>query len=454
MAATLTGLIESIITELTRIQTMPMPYREKDDEFPLPRMIDAGNGGGLFVSGKLDQGIVAVADQLMNTDATLLPRYTRTEWRAEVRRAFGPALAAVDLDDDVAKNGEAVLGAIRANLGKHASGHGAREHAFGCTLLGNTDIQPFAIGPVRFEPRLVWLARKHQEGFISSVTRRRIEQNWSGKRVRRRKPSRDHMRESDILDAIGACAFVCSVMIDGLAAEAGREKALTAARLATAAIALFWQTPSKALAGLNLLFDRSARRQKTLTFVPGKIVLAGSNLSHMPHGPWLKTGEWEKTFAKNRDMFAVVSDILNYAVSPTGAVARPKMMNALVQSLLWFHEGCRETVTLMAIVKFSAALEALADGGKAGGIRRLVNARLGIQDSMTIRRDGPTLKQAVDEIYSDGRSRTVHGTNDKLGHDWTGTRSLAEQFARLCLLHCIDWVAENCSCDDPSQLSQ
>lgn len=155
MAATLKGLIEGIITELTRIQTMPMPYREKDDEFSLPRMIDAGNGGGLFVSSKLDQDIVAVADQLMNTDATLRPRYTRAEWRAEVRRAFGPALAVIDLDDDLAKNGDAVLVAITANLDKHASGHGAREHAFGCTLLGNTDIEPFAIGPVRFEPRLV-----------------------------------------------------------------------------------------------------------------------------------------------------------------------------------------------------------------------------------------------------------------------------------------------------------
>jgi hypothetical protein len=236
-----------------------------------------------------------------------------------------------------------------------------------------------------------------------------------------------------------------------LAAEAGREKALTAARLAIASIAILWATPSRALAGMNLLFDRRIHRQVALTFIPGKIVLAGSRVSHMPHGPWLKNGEWEIELATHQDHFRVVGEILQYVIDPAGDAARPRIMNALTQALLWFHEGCREIVTLMAIVKYSAALDALACGCKSGGIRHLINARLGIQDNKPIRPNGPTLKQAVDEIYRDGRSRTVHGTNVKLGHDWSGTRGLAEQFARLCLLACIDWAA---SSDDPRQLSQ
>ena len=63
------------------------------------------------------------------------------------------------------------------------------------------------------------------------------------------------------------------------------------------------------------------------------------------------------------------------------------------------------------------------------------------------------MKAAVDQIYSDGRSRTIHGTNTKLGHDWSGTKSLSEQFARLCLLACIDWAAANPTSNDPKQLS-
>jgi len=451
--ATLAEQIRMIIEELTRLQTVPAPYRDKDDDFPLPRMIGAGNENSIIVSRKIDDTIITVADQLMTADSSLPPKVTRAEWRGLVREAFGPALAMIDLDVDPTKNADTVLTEIKTELSKHVSGYGVCEFAFGCTLFGNAAIKPFSIGPVRFEPRSNWLARKSCDGAVSATTRRRVEQAWSGKRPRKRKPSADRIREAGILDAVGSCPFVCSVTTTGLAAEAGREKALTAARLAIAAIALLWATPSRALEGMNLLFDRRVHRQKALSFIPGKIVLAGSRLSHMPHGPWLKSGEWEIEFAKHEDHFRVVGEVLDYVIDATGIAARPKMMNALAQALLWFHEGCREIVTLMAIVKYSAALDALACGGKSGGIRRVINARLGIQDSKPIRPNGPTLRQAVDEIYNDGRSRTIHGTNVKLSHDWSGTKGLAEQFARLCLLRCIDWAAQNPSSDDPKQLS-
>lgn len=451
---TLQKMVQNMIKELTKLQKMPMPYTDKDDDFPLPRMIATGSGGSIIISRKIDQTIMAVADHLMDDDPTLGPKFSRAEWRASVRRAFGPALAPIDLDHDPAKNADTVLAEVKTSLNKQVSAHGVQEFAFGCTLFRNAAVKPFAFGPVRFEARLDWLARKHQEGAVSTVTRCRVERAWSGKALRKRKPSYDSIGETDILDVIGGCSFACSIETDGLAAEAGRERALTAARLATAAIALLWQTPSKALEGINLQFDRSPHRRKALTFIPGKIVLAGSSWSHMPHGPWLKAGEWEDFLKEDTDYFAVVGEILDYVVNPTGSVARPRLMNTLAQALLWFHEGCREPVTLMAIVKFSASLDALACGRKSSGIRRLINARLGIQDNMTIRPDGPTLKQAIDEIYSDGRSRTVHGTNMKLGYDWMTTRSLAEQFGQLCLRASIDWAAKNPTSDDPLKLSR
>jgi hypothetical protein len=71
----------------------------------------------------------------------------------------------------------------------------------------------------------------------------------------------------------------------------------------------------------------------------------------------------------------------------------------------------------MSVVKFSMSLDTLAVGSKADGIKRLVTARLGIGESQEIRKDGPTMGAAIDDIYSEGRSRTIHGTNEKLGHD-------------------------------------
>jgi hypothetical protein len=452
--ATLQGRIEDIIKELTRLQTMPARYRDKDDNFGLPRMIATGNGGSLVVSRTIDQTIAAVADQLMASDATLAPKFTRAEWRASVRRVFGPALDRIDLGEPPPKNAAAVLADIRGTLAEHVSSYGVCEFVFGCTLFGSSNIRPFTIGPVRFESRVDWLGRKHSEGAVTAISRRRIERRWFGQRLGKRKRSHDSSDEADILDTVSDCAFVCSINTEGLGTEAGREKALIVARLATAAVALLWQTPSKALSGLNLLFDRSPHRQKVAMFIPTKGMLASSYRSHTPHGPWLKAGEWERLFKERSDHFSIVGEVLDYVVSPSGKVARPKMMNTLAHALLWFHEGCRETVAPIAIVKLSAALDALACGRGSSGIRRLISARLGIQQGQAIRPDGPTMKQVVEEIYSEGRSRTIHGNNCRMGHDWTETRGLAEEFGRLCLIMCFDWAAANPSCKAPLELSQ
>jgi hypothetical protein len=447
-------LSTKIINELIRLQTVPASDRNKNDPLPFPRMIGVGDGRSLVVSKEIDDAISEFADQLRTEHPSMSTKVMDAEWRKTVRSSFGPPLAMIDLDDPIDQNAKQVLNEVRTSVTKHVGQYGTRENAFGCTLFGNSTIKPFAIGPAHFEPRTDWLARKNADGSVSNTARRRIERMWSGKKLKKRKISADSIVEQDIIDAVGICPFVCSVVTNGLAPDAARERSLTTARLGLAAVALLWATPSRALEGMNLLYDRRIHQQKALTFVPGGTVLAGSSMSHMPHGPWLKNGEWESLFIENSSFFGGVAEILDYVVDPARGQSRPALLNTLAQALLWFHEGCRENVTLMGIVKFTASLEALACGGSSGGIKRLITARLGLQETTPIRDGGPTMKAVVELIYSDGRSRTIHGTNTKLSHDWSGTNSLSEQFARLCLLFCIDWAAANPTCNDPKQLSK
>lgn len=454
MASLVSNVID-IIAELKLIHNGVKPATDKNDPFPLPRMIGSGNGSGIIVSRKVDSLIAAVARELKANDPALARSVKDEEWSKVVRGAFGPALVKIDLAAPLPLNARAVFDDVKSSVASFKLKYGPREHAFGCTLFSNnTKVAAFAIGSVRFEPRLEWLERKFGEGGIPKTNYQRILKAWAGKKNAKRKPSIDSIREDDVLDAIGAAPYVCSIETNGFASESGTEKALTAARLALTSIALLWQTPSNALDGFNLAYDRVLHRQKTLSFVPGQIVLSGSKLSHLPHGPYLKAGAWEKMLAADADHFKGVAEILAYFLSPSGAVARPKLMNTLGQALLWFHEGCRETVTLMAIVKFSASMDALGGGHKAAGIRKVINARLGIKDEDPIRPDGPTMKTSIDRIYGQGRSQTVHGTNDKLGHDWSSTRVVAEQFARMCLVGCIDWAIKHPTSDDPSLLQK
>lgn len=447
-----TSLITEIIRELTSIQGKPPRSLVEEGDFPIPSMIPAGDERGIWSTKGIERNITTLARLFHAEDATLALRYTDAEWRTSVRSALGPQLARIDLDDDVSANAATVLAATRATLAAPAGVVEEREHALACTLFGKLDTTPFAIGPLQFEPRKDWLKRKTDDGGIPPEIAERVLAQWGGQTTERPTENLTYLLEKSILDGIGACPFVCSLKTVGYASDAGKEKALTAARLGLTVIALVWQTPSKTLEGFNLLYDRSVRHQSALSFTPGKITLPGSKLSHMPHGPTLQAGEWEKELTARAPYFRVCGEIIEYMLNADGSVARPNLMNTLAQAFIWFHEACRETVALISIVNFSAAMDALACGRKSSGIRQLINSRLGIADDKPVFAGGPTLKAAIDLIYSEGRSRAIHGVSKKIGHDWSNARDLAEQLARLSLATCVVWAANHPDKDDPELL--
>ena len=401
-----------------------------------------------------DDAISAVAALLLNEHPPLAARIRDEDWRKMVRAAFGPALAGLDLDAPIDENAAAVLADVRIALEECVADLGPRERSFGCTLFDAPSLAPFSIGPVRFEMRSDWLARKTTDGHVPREIQRQVERAWSGQAPRTREGGGDHDFDRDVRDAVGSCPFACSVSTTGLGQEAGLEKALAAARSALAAISLHWPAPSRALGGMNLLPDGRAHFRAHLSFGPGGACWVERRLLGRPRGTNLSAREWDELFAARQDRFNIVGEILDCMVHPTADVPRPKLMSTLAQALLWFHEGCRESVSVNAIVKFSATLDALSCGGASRGIKRLIAARLGLKDGDPIRQGGPTVKAAIDKIYGDGRSRTIHGTNEKFGHDWSGARDLSEQFARRCLLACIDWAAANPKSDDPKQLAK
>lgn len=443
-------LTKELITELVRVQA-PGALPEKTGMM-FPGQISVGDNRFIMTSSEMERLIKLAAQELRQEDPALARTHTVKEWAWQVRSAFGPALLLIDLDDDREENARSVLAAVRTQMREASPATDEREYAFGCTLFGNADIPGFEIGPVRFEPRVEWLSRKVASKDVTKLTARRVRLIWVGKKQAKRKSTIDAIRERDVLDGVGACPYVVSVQTRGLAPEASRLKAQVAAHMAMTVIALRWNTPSSTLAGFHLLNDAGVRHQRSLVFISGRQTLAGAHMVGLPHGPTISNADWDKQLAGNADDFAVMGEAIAYYISAEWTARRPRMLNQLAQALMWFHEACRDEVDLMSVVKFSACLDALASGKKARGIQELITARLRIKPDDTIRKDGPTLRTAIKEIYSDGRSRTIHGTNDELGHDWSSTRQLAEQFARLCLIRCVDWVVDNPQSDDPAAL--
>lgn len=448
-----TSLSEEIIREM--INTAALGPREltKDDDFGLPRLLPAANGGAIQITKGIDDRISALASELKAERPQLNKNVRNEEWRGWVRSAIGPLLSQAKLSAPIEQLVAEFLTLLNSQVHELISSLGPAEYSFGTTFLKVVGLTPFSIGPVTFEPRDLWLTRKLSDGTITATMHRRIARAWNGAKPRPRRRNIDNMREQDIMDAIGGCPFVCSVKVDGLSSEAGREIALSAARLGLACVSLIWTQPSQALRGMNLRIDGGLRSERILRFVPGKIVLQGSRLRGMPHGPSITSSDWSKVLSDEMEFFSAAGEVLSYFASSDGNVARPNLMNTLTQSLLWFHEGCRESNDLLAIVDFAASLDALGGGKKAKAILAVLEARLGVKADDAIYKGGPPLKSVIDTIYSDGRSRAVHGTSDKIGHDWTRTRSHAEALARLALFASLNWVGANPGAkDDPSLL--
>ena len=115
--------------------------------------------------------------------------------------------------------------------------------SFDETLCNVLNLNPLSIGTVLFEPRNTWLDRMSSNGIVSKISLSRIKRAWKVERLRKRKESMNQIREGEILDTIGKCDYVCSVNVETAGDEAWLQKALTAARLATTAIALAWKRP-------------------------------------------------------------------------------------------------------------------------------------------------------------------------------------------------------------------
>ncbi|ESX63542.1 hypothetical protein X760_00325 [Mesorhizobium sp. LSHC422A00] len=445
-------LVSNIIVELTRIQSAAAPPWREDDDFPLPRMIAVDGERTLYVSKKIDDLIDLVSLQIHSSDSELGKRIGTSELHSIVRRAFGPALAAIDLDHGISENAKTALSNVRLFVEQSINREKLRyEHCFGCTLFSRLLIPDFAIGAVRFETRMRWLERKRAEGDISLTTYRRTKKVWSGSKIRARKSSFESMGESDVLDAISDCPYVCSITTDGYSLGLGREKALIAARLALTSIALLWQTPSKRLDGFNLAYDRTVHFQTAMAFHEGHILTSRTKI-HLTVDGNFSEEKWGSLVEERENYFSTAQEIIGYNLSLTD-VPRANLVRALFHAILWFHEGCRDRSPLIAIVKFAAAMDALACGGGENGILCLFSARLGLKGDARVFSDGTTLKSAVSVIYGYGRSRTMHGSNERIGTDWSNNSARAEQLARLCLSSCMEWAGENRDKDDPKLMS-
>ncbi|WP_372070299.1 hypothetical protein P7L75_04105 (plasmid) [Tistrella mobilis] len=445
--------------ELIEISNKFEDHRNGKSPPPFPYLIDAGNERAIVISEKIEKLIFIISRTLYDINPSLAGKFTHLEWSKTVRKAFGPALAETDLNDNTLQSAANVLNTVKKELIAYDSHKNSEEYSLGCILFQPTQLTDyqtfdFSIGPIRFESRDAWLRRKVTEKIISPVTERRLLRRWNGERLKKRQSSSGDMEESRLFTVFADAPFIVSVTIENSGWEAGLQKSLTAARLSLSSVSLLFSNPVNILDSIYLMHDKTLRTQKIISVNYKSHEIRSQYKWSQSRIPLATGDEVLEILNNNSEYFIIIERIINYATDSPIISRNPHIISAMTQALLWFHEACRETVTLMAIVKLSSSLDAMAAGRKSGGIKRLISARLGIREDQPLWDGGPIMKSAVDDIYSQARSRTVHGTNTKIGHDWTYVRSVAEWLTASCLLKCLEWAAKHPGSDDPKLMSQ
>lgn len=437
-------ILEKIIISLAAIQNKSTLDLTKDDNFKLPRIIPAGDSGhSIQITKEIDHLIALFAECLKERRNSLGRTVKKSEWCNLVRTTIGSHIAIVDLSRPTRTIASELLPKIEKDIDEFTLALCDREFSFGTSLFSNTDVAPFAIGPVNFESREHWLDRQVLQGNVTPVTQRRIKRHWTGKRLKPRKHNWNQIQETDILDMVGNAPYVCSIRLPfAFAYEAGLETALTCARLAITCISLTFSKPSNAISGFNLRYDGPPHLQTALCYIPKRKTFAGQKKTRHLGGPHISPANWKSILTQFEPVLSAAGRVLENLMDPDRASPQSALLESLLQSLIWFEKGCREPGDQIAILFFAASLDALGKGTKANGILSVLEARLGIKRSDPIYDGGPSLKDAINKIYSDGRSRTVHGTSDKIGFDWISTRHLAETLAAYALVACLDF-AEN-----------
>lgn len=446
------GLKDHIAEAIEEYRQMSVgPWRDRPEERGrIPSWESRDDGRGVVFSWRLERAVGKVAEITRANRKDLARAHTRAEWLKVVRRAIALALLEFEPEGDLDAAIDLIRCRIRGAIDAFVEAWPPLEHAFPCTLLNEPSRDYPDFGIARFETREAWLQRKRLNREISAVSARRISKIWSGTRVGRRKRSEDAIVEAEILRAIGQLPYVCSVWTTSLAPRATEEKAALAARLALLGVALVFSMPAGALDGLNLAYDGPSYHRRTLVTAHARIY-GGTRLIKNPHGPWADATAWSIAIADYSDVFHGMGELIAHSASSAAISPRTEIMRTLLHAALFYHEACREPLDVMAVMKFAASLDALSGGGGGQDILKLCLVRCGWLPEQTIQITGaPPLSRVIDRVYSDGRSKTLHGNNPSVDHDWSDVRAWAEYVGRNLLIACLGWAARNPNAREPS----
>jgi hypothetical protein len=304
---------------------------------------------------------------------------------------------------------------------------------FPARVFDQLDVQTFSIGPVTFYRRVDWLDAVEgisgaplswKSGLLDRWNRTRGFRrmlgsvfDWFASKILMRWPRSSLAHKlyrlgtnrryvDEMVKGVGACEWIIDVEVEGRERSRSSECASVAALVALDTLGL----PMPPQTARNLRgpgHERAPQFQRDLRQIDGRELSLSTSVD------WPRIGGPPGAQAGLLTDTTVLRDAVGRAITAFVRVAdtgnAPLLLQRWVEAMYWFGQARRERNEFIALVKFGVALDVLAKGGQAKGILELSRAIFDKLDSDIIAPDDRTLKQVVETLYNDGRSKIAHG---------------------------------------------
>lgn len=439
---TLADIIKNLVTNPLK------PIRERN----LVGMISKGDGYYIYTNQQIEQKIIEVADRMYKQNNKVHETHLLSEWRSIFRTEFGRSFPShIDNTNCFEAEAKKLRRRIEEELTNYNSEYDSLKTAYGCWLFTHLPKEPIEIGPVRFVGTHSWLDKALEYGEISKTTHSRLSRAFDGKSLKKRKPSHDAHYEEIIQGRLSNAPLVCEVMTHGLASNLANKRSTIAANLALTSISLLWPTPSSALKRFRITSDGEPRVNYKLQIASKKQEIVGWQVESPLSICHIEPDRWKTLYSEAKCFMKIAGEMIACWTNTKCYTEASPLLRALSQSLFFFWKACHESSDLLSIIKFVAALEALTHGRKKSGILELSKMRLGLSYNQNFAKN-KSLNTIVSRIYSAARSKTIHGVNEELLHDWSETRIITEFLTGNCLVECMIFSHDNWKEQDTSFL--
>jgi hypothetical protein len=328
---------------------------------------------------------------------------------------------------------EAGSAKIRPDLDRHISCH---------LFDANQAVPAFDVGPVAFRPRGDWIARYVLDPRVLS----HVQQVESGavsletfRNLAFAAGSAPELTQAlEVLTFLGGYGWVATLRTVEHELTRSHEKASVIVGLAIDVIGLRFHLENARLltkAGRQHLFHES----RLATSLAGQL-LKGS--SSQRAGLGAAPGALAAKMRAEQSFLDQSGKVLQAYVDGRNTGKAPHLIERWANALYWFGEARRESSDFMAVVNYGCAADGLLGaGGKAEKMIDFAEAALNPKSEPTPA-GVVSVKDAVSQVYREGRNKLAHGEESGLFEDLTRTRAIGDNLLTLLLNEVTPEIAE------------